>query len=107
VLSARSARLLAVIVRPASHRWHCRYPCFVSTPAHTEIAPSSGVSAPGGLSEPKEAVRLADRRAGPRQGPYVPSPGGGKQPRSRNENGTWRKKRSDTGKPRGSKKKGK
>jgi len=36
-----------------------------------------------------------DRRAGPRQGPYV---AGGKQPRSRNDNGSWRKKRSDTGK---------
>ncbi len=30
---------------------------------------------------------MADRRAGPRQGPYVPSPGGGKQPRARNEDG--------------------
>jgi len=43
---------------------------------------------------------MADRRAGPRQGPYVPSPGGGKQPRSRNQDGTWRKKRSDADKPR-------
>jgi hypothetical protein len=50
---------------------------------------------------------MADRRAGPRQGPYVPSPGGGTQPRSRNENGTWRKKRKDAGKPRGTGKKGK
>jgi hypothetical protein len=50
---------------------------------------------------------MADRRAGPRQGPYVPSPGGGVQPRSRNENGTWRKKRKDAGKPRGTGKKGK
>ncbi len=36
-----------------------------------------------------------DRRAGPRQGPYVSS---GKLPRSRNDDGTWRKKRSDAGK---------
>jgi hypothetical protein len=50
---------------------------------------------------------MADRRAGPKQGPYVPSPGGGKQPRSRNEDGTWRAKRSDAGKPREPKKKGK
>jgi hypothetical protein len=50
---------------------------------------------------------MADRRAGPHQGPYVPSPGGGQQPRSRNEDGTWRKKRRDAGqpKPRGSEKK--
>jgi hypothetical protein len=85
-----------------------RYSEIVSAPARTGITPSSGVSAPGGLPEPKEAVRVADRRAGPSQGPYVPSPGGSKQPRSRTENGTWRKKRSDTGEPRGSnKKKGK
>lgn len=38
-----------------------------------------------------------DRRAGPRQGPYV---AGGKQPRSRNDDGSWRKKRSDAGKKR-------
>jgi len=43
---------------------------------------------------------MADRRAGPRQGPYVPSPGGGKEPRSRNQDGTWRAKRSDAGKSR-------
>ncbi len=43
---------------------------------------------------------MADRRAGPSQGPYVPSPGGGKEPRSRNQDGTWRAKRSDAGKPR-------
>lgn len=42
---------------------------------------------------------MADRRAGPKQGPYVPSPGGGIQPRDRNKDGTWRKKRSDAGKP--------
>lgn len=36
----------------------------------------------------------ADRRAG-KGIPHV-----GKQPRSRNEDGTWRKKRSDAGKPR-------
>ena len=39
----------------------------------------------------------ADRRAGTHQGPYVNN---GKLPRSRNDNGTWRKKRSDAGKPR-------
>lgn len=44
---------------------------------------------------------MADRRAGPGQGPYVPSPGGDKQPRDRNQDGSWRKKRSDAGKPRG------
>jgi hypothetical protein len=35
---------------------------------------------------------MADRRAGPRQGPYV-----GKEPRSRNTDGQWRAKRSDSG----------
>ncbi|HVB72385.1 MAG TPA: hypothetical protein VNE38_02420 [Ktedonobacteraceae bacterium] len=39
----------------------------------------------------------ADRRAGPRQGPYVSD---GKLPRSRNNDGTWRRRRSDAGKPR-------
>lgn len=39
----------------------------------------------------------ADRRAGTHQGPYVNN---GKLPRSRNDDGTWRKKRSDAGKPR-------
>ena len=34
---------------------------------------------------------MTDRRAGPKQGPYV-----GKQPRARTKSGTWRKKRSDT-----------
>jgi hypothetical protein len=51
---------------------------------------------------------MADRRAGTKQGPYVPSPGGGKEPRARTQAGTWRAKRSDAGKPReagGSKKK--
>lgn len=42
---------------------------------------------------------MADRRAG--KGPYVPDEGGGKQPRARNQDGTWRGKRSDAGKPRG------
>jgi hypothetical protein len=40
-----------------------------------------------------------DRRAGPKQGPYV-----GNQPRTRNNDGTWRKKREDAGKPRSDKK---
>lgn len=38
---------------------------------------------------------MTDRRAGPKQGPYVR-----KEPRSRNDDGTWRKKRSDAGMPR-------
>lgn len=36
---------------------------------------------------------MTDRRAGRKQGPYV-----GKQPRTRNKDGSWRKKRSDSGK---------
>lgn len=32
---------------------------------------------------------MTDRRAGSKQGPYV-----GKEPRARNDDGTWRKKRS-------------
>lgn len=39
----------------------------------------------------------ADRRAGPRQGPYVNH---GELPLSRNNDGTWRKKRSNAGKKR-------
>ncbi len=39
---------------------------------------------------------MTDRRAGRKQGPYV-----GKEPRSRKQNGSWRKKRSDAGKKRG------
>lgn len=39
----------------------------------------------------------ADRRAGPRQGPYVSND---KLPRARNNDGSWRKKRSDAGRPR-------
>ena len=38
---------------------------------------------------------MTDRRAGPKQGPYV-----AKEPRSRNQDGSWRKKRSDAGKTR-------
>lgn len=45
---------------------------------------------------------MADRRAG--RIPHVPEEGGGKQPRDRNKDGTWRKKRSDAGKPRKPKK---
>jgi len=53
-------------------------------------------------SPDRRGVRsVVDRRAGPKQGPYV-----GKEPRSRNENGTWRKKRSDA-KPKPPPKKGK
>ena len=36
----------------------------------------------------KQQVVMADRRAG--KGPYVPDEGGGKQPRSRNQDGTCR-----------------
>jgi hypothetical protein len=39
---------------------------------------------------------MADRRAG--RIPHVRDEGGGKQPRARNKNGTWRAKRSDAGK---------
>ncbi len=42
-------------------------------------------------------MAVTDRRAGPRQGPYVSD---GRLPRTRNDNGTWRKKRSDAGKKR-------
>ncbi len=41
---------------------------------------------------------MADRRAG--RVPHMPEDGGGKQPRSRNKNGQWRRKRSDAGKSR-------
>jgi hypothetical protein len=37
---------------------------------------------------------MADRRAG--KGPYVKDSGGGKKPRSRNKDGSWRAKRSDS-----------
>lgn len=36
---------------------------------------------------------MADRRAG--KIPHVTDEGGGKQPRSRNQDGSWRAKRSD------------
>jgi hypothetical protein len=36
---------------------------------------------------------MADRRAG--KGPYVRDSGGGKKPRARNKDGSWRVKRSD------------
>jgi len=39
---------------------------------------------------------MADRRAG--KVPHVKTKGGGTAPRSRNQDGTWRKKRSDAGK---------
>ena len=41
----------------------------------------------------------ADRRAGKDNVPHV-----GKQPRSRRQDGGWRRKRSDAGKPRDTKK---
>lgn len=44
---------------------------------------------------------VADRRAG--RVPHVREQGGGKQPRDRNKDGSWRKKRSDA-KPKKSKK---
>jgi len=34
------------------------------------------------------------------QVPQVPAPGGGKRDRSRDQDGEWRKKRDDAGKPR-------
>lgn len=43
----------------------------------------------------KETMAMSDRRAGPRQGPYVDN-----EPRTRNKDGSWRKKRSDAGRPR-------
>jgi hypothetical protein len=43
---------------------------------------------------------VADRRVG--RVPHVRDEGGGKQPRSRTKDGTWRKKRSDAGKKRAS-----
>lgn len=52
-----------------------------------------------------EVMTMADRRAG--KGPYVRDEGGGKQPRSRNQDGTWRKKRSDAGTQRRASAKGK
>ncbi len=48
----------------------------------------------------EEETTMADRRAGPRQGPYVKSKGGGIQPRARNKDGSWRAKRADAGKSR-------
>lgn len=54
---------------------------------------SDKVKKPSGSSKDN-----ADRRAGPHQGPYVNN---GKLPRSRNDDGSWRKKRADAGKPRG------
>ncbi len=36
---------------------------------------------------------MTDRRAGSKQGPYV-----AKEPRARNKDGSWRRKRSDAGK---------
>lgn len=41
---------------------------------------------------------VADRRAG--KVPHVKIKGGGKAPRARRQDGAWRKKRSDAGKPR-------
>ena len=41
---------------------------------------------------------MPDRRAGPRQGPYVRSRGGGIQPRARNQDGSWRRKGTRAGK---------
>lgn len=45
---------------------------------------------------------MADRRAGPRQGPYV-----AREPRSRNKDGSWRKKRSDASTRRSTSRRGK
>ncbi|MDP9480399.1 MAG: hypothetical protein M3R38_32850 [Actinomycetota bacterium] len=46
---------------------------------------------------------MANRKTG--RVPHVRDEGGGQQPRSRNQDGSWRAKRSDAGKPRGGKKK--
>lgn len=54
-------------------------------------------------SASRKDTLMADRRAGPKQGPYVRDKHGGLEPRDRNKDGTWRKKRSDAGKPRKSK----
>ena len=50
------------------------------------------------ISRIREASGMADRRRG--RGPYVPDEVGGRQPRSCNQDGRWRKKRSDAGKKR-------
>jgi hypothetical protein len=47
-------------------------------------------AASGGIDKEPD---MADRRAG--RIPHVPEQGGGKQPRDRNKDGRWRKKRSD------------
>jgi hypothetical protein len=59
----------------------------------------------GSADPSREVMTMADRRAGKRQGPYVASPGGGTEPRSRNKDGEWRKKRSDAKPPPAPKKK--
>lgn len=46
----------------------------------------------------KEGTKMADRRAG--KVPHVKTKGGGIAPRARNQDGSWRKKRADAGKPR-------
>ena len=56
--------------------------------------PKGGGSKPSSGSSNRDK---ADRRAGPNQGPYVNN---GKLPRARNNDGTWRRRRSDAGKPR-------
>jgi hypothetical protein len=50
------------------------------------------VTAGGGSVVEKEKT-MADRRAG--RIPHVREQGGGMQPRNRNKDGRWRKKRSD------------
>lgn len=49
------------------------------------------------VNHTSRGVSVADRRAG--KVPHVKMPGGGTAPRDRNKDGTWRKKRSDAGKP--------
>ena len=56
------------------------------------------LGAGGRLAAERREVGVADRRAG--KGPYVRDEGGGTQPRSRNQDGSWRAKRSDAGKSR-------
>jgi len=56
------------------------------------------VNKPKAPSSSSNGRDKADRRAGTHQGPYVNN---GKLPRARNDDGTWRRKRSDAGKLRG------
>ena len=56
----------------------------------------ASIHRPNGGGAPPRYTAMADRRAG--KVPHVKTAGGGKAPRARNQDGAWRKKRSDTGK---------